>query len=326
MEPRTGVEEGVGLTALMVAAARAIETHRADSLARDPYAEHFVRAAAASAGWPTHPEEVPEGDDNPLWGRLGRYFGLRTRVFDDFLLSSARSGVRQVVLLGAGLDTRALRLGWPPGQTIYELDREGVMAFKHGVLERVAAAPAATRRPVPVDLCDDWSGPLLDAGFDPSLPTAWLAEGLLLYLPPEAERRMIDTIDHLSAPGSAFAYEIKRGMESPQIRAHPIYPSTRHQTGIDLLALFNTAPRPDSAATLSARGWSTTDTTPFTFTHHHGRGPTPQPHDPLSTNHWIFSSAPDPHHPNQRTAPDDQGQDTKSRADEPPSGLRGVRP
>ncbi|MCD0451906.1 class I SAM-dependent methyltransferase [Actinocorallia sp. API 0066] len=291
-ESGAGVEEGVGLTALMVAAARAIETHRADSLAGDPYAEHFVRAAAASAAWPTRPADVPDGDENPLWGRLGRYFGLRTRVFDDFLLRSARSGVRQVVLLGAGLDTRALRLDWPPGQTVYELDREGVLAFKHEVLDHVAATPRAARRPVPVDLCDDWSGPLLSAGFDPSLPTAWLAEGLLLYLPPEAERRLIDTVADLSAPGSTFAYEVKQGMESPQIRAHPIYTATHHQTGIDLLALFNTSPRPDPATTLTTRGWSTTHTTPFTFTHHHGRGPTPHPHDPLSTNHWIFTTTP----------------------------------
>nr|MDT0524867.1 class I SAM-dependent methyltransferase [Streptomyces sp. DSM 41633] len=99
-----GVAGGVGLTALLVAAARAVETHRPDALARDPYAEHFVRAARASALWPVRPEEVPGGEADPLWGRLGRYFGLRTRVLDDHLLRQAYGGVRQVVLLGAGLD------------------------------------------------------------------------------------------------------------------------------------------------------------------------------------------------------------------------------
>ena len=130
-----GVEEGVGLTALMVAAARAIETHRHDALIRDVYAEHFVRAARASAGWPVRPQRVPAGDADPLWGRLGRYFGLRTRVLDDFLLRQAHAGTRQVVLLGAGLDTRAFRLDWPPGHTVYELDRHDVLAFKRRVLD-----------------------------------------------------------------------------------------------------------------------------------------------------------------------------------------------
>lgn len=110
-----GVAGGVGVTALLVAAARAIETHRPDSLARDVFAEHFVLAAPASARWPIHPRQVPEGDADPLWGRFARYFGLRTRVLDDFLLQSVHTGgARQVVLLGAGLDSRAFRLDWPP--------------------------------------------------------------------------------------------------------------------------------------------------------------------------------------------------------------------
>lgn len=119
-----GVAGGVGVTALLVAAARAIETHRPDSLAQDAYAEHFVLAAPASEGWPVRPREVPGGDRDPLWGRFARYFGLRTRVLDDFLLQSVHAGnVRQVVLLGAGLDARAFRLDWPPGCVIFEIDR-----------------------------------------------------------------------------------------------------------------------------------------------------------------------------------------------------------
>lgn len=88
-----GVAGGVGLTALLVAAARAIETHRHDSLAQDFYAEHFVRAAPACAGWPVRLQQVPDGDADPLWGRFARYFGLRTRVLDDFLLRSVHPGV-----------------------------------------------------------------------------------------------------------------------------------------------------------------------------------------------------------------------------------------
>ncbi|GAA3419452.1 class I SAM-dependent methyltransferase [Streptosporangium vulgare] len=284
-----GVEDGVGLTALMVAAARAIETHRPDTLAGDAYAEHFVRTARASATWPVHPAEVPGGDTNPLWGRLGRYFGLRTRVLDDSLTRSAHAGARQVVLLGAGLDTRAFRLDWPLGLVVYEIDRDGVLEFKHRVLDGLSATPAATRRPIAIDLRDDWAQALLGAGFDPAVPTAWLAEGLLLYLPPAAERRLIDTVDHLSAGGSTLAFEVKLGPESPEVRASPIYAATRQQIGIDLLALFDGEPRPDSVGHLRERGWSVTVHTPFDFTRHHGRGPLPEPNDALSSNRWMFA-------------------------------------
>ncbi|MFI6455995.1 class I SAM-dependent methyltransferase [Streptosporangium amethystogenes] len=287
-----GVEEGVGLTALMVAAARAIETHRPDALAGDAYAEHFVRAAKVSAAWPVHPTEVPDGDANPLWGRLGRYFGLRTRVLDDFLIRSVHAGARQVVLLGAGLDTRAFRLGWPPGLVVYEIDRDGVLAFKHRVLDGLAAVPTAIRRPIAADLREDWARSLLSAGFDPAVPTAWLAEGLLLYLPSTAERRLIDTVDRLSADGSTLAFEVKLWAESPQVRASPVYVATKEQIGVDLLALFNGEPRPDSAGHLRELGWSTTTHTPFDFTRQHGRGPLPEPNDALASNRWVFANKP----------------------------------
>ena len=178
----TGVDSGVGRTALLVAAARAIETHRSDALTSDIYAEHFVRAAKVSSTWPVHPAQVPGGDANPLWGRFARYFGLRTRVFDDFLVQRAHAGTRQIVLLGAGLDTRAFRLDWPSGQVIYEIDRADVLAFKHDVLDAVAAAPSTTRHPIAADLGRNWARPLLRAGFDPAAPTAWLVEGVLFYL------------------------------------------------------------------------------------------------------------------------------------------------
>lgn len=287
-----GVTAGVGRTALLVAAARAIETHRPDSLVRDPLAEHFVRTAPVSAHWPVRPEQAPEGDADPLWGRLGRYFGLRTRVLDDHLLGAARDGVRQVVLLGAGLDVRAHRLRWPRGCAIHELDFQGVLAFKQAVLEAVGAVPMAERRILSADLRGDWAGGLRWAGFDPSLPTAWLAEGLLLYLSPGDQRQLIDTVQRLSAPGSVLAYETKDLAESPEVRASPVYTAARERLGIDLLALFNTGPRPDSAGELAARGWQVTVRTPYDFTRLHGRGPLPEPNDALAANRWIFAKAP----------------------------------
>jgi methyltransferase (TIGR00027 family) len=287
----TGVEEGVGRTALMVAAARAIETHRHDALARDVYAEHFVRASPASAGWPVRLQQVPGGDADPLWGRLGRYFGLRTRVLDDFLLRQVRAGTRQVVLLGAGLDTRAYRLDWPHACTVFEVDQQDVLAFKDRVLDGLGAVPTAGRITIGVDLRRAWVGALTGAGFDPAVPTAWLAEGLLLYLPHAAERALIEAVDGLSAAGSALAYEVKLGVESAAVRESSIYSAAR-RTGIDLLVLFDGDPRPDSAADLAARGWCTSVHTAFDFTRRHGRGPHPEPHDALAANRWVFASRP----------------------------------
>lgn len=288
-----GVAGGVGRTALMVAAARAIEAHRPDTLAHDPYAEDFVRAAAVSANWPVRPDKVPDGDANPLWGRLARYFGLRTRVLDDHLLRSTNAGARQVVLFGAGLDTRAFRLRWPPDRVVFELDTAEVLAFKHEVLGAVRATPGAVRVPIAADLRRPWVDRLLTAGFDPAVPTAWLAEGLLLYLPVDVERQLIDSVDLLSAPGSTLAYEVKLDVESPQVRASPVYMETKQQIDVDLVTLFDSEPRPDSVGDLTARGWTVSVRTPFDFTRQHGRGPLPEPNDTLASNRWVFAGKPE---------------------------------
>lgn len=284
-----GVDGGVGLTALLVAASRAIESHRRDSLAQDVYAEHFVRAAPACAEWPVRIEQVPDGDDNALWGRFARYFGLRTRVLDDFVVRSVLTGARQVVLLGAGLDTRAFRLDWPSDCVFFEIDRAGVLAFKHQVLTELSAAPRVKRVLVPVDLRDDWVSALTSSGFDPAAPSIWLAEGLLFYLPGPAETYLVDTVDLLATEGSALAFEAKLEADLMAYRDSAIYTATREQIGIDLLDLFDKGPRPDSAGRLAARGWSASTHTPFEFTRRHGRGPLPEPNDALEGNRWVFA-------------------------------------
>ena len=291
-EGREGVAGGVGLTALMVAAARAIETHRHDSLAQDLYAEHFVLAAPACAGWPVRIQQVPDGDTNPLWGRFARYFGLRTRVFDDFLLHAVDEGAGQVVLLGAGLDSRAFRLDWPSGCVVYEIDREDVLSYKHEVLDGLSAIPKAARVPIPIDLRGDWAGALIDAGFDPAAPSAWLAEGLLFYLTNAAETLLIDAVDRLSARGSALAFEVKIDKDLMDYRDSAIYTATKRQIGIDLLNLFEREPRPDSAAALTGKGWDTSVTTPFDFSRRFGTGPLPEENDALAGNRWVFADKP----------------------------------
>jgi methyltransferase (TIGR00027 family) len=227
-----------------------------------------------------------------LWGRLGRYFGLRTRVLDDFLLRSVRAGIRQVVLLGAGLDSRAFRLPWPPGCVVFEIDKHDVLEFKHEVLAGLHAIPKAVRRTITTDLRGDWAEALIGAGFDTTTPSVWLAEGLLLYLPSAAEKYLIDTVDRLTVCTSALAYEVKLGGESPEVRDNPVYSSTKRQIGVDLIALFDEEPRPDSAGDLASRGWSTSIRTPFDFTRHYERGPQPERNDALASNRWVFANKP----------------------------------
>ncbi|MGQ4513275.1 SAM-dependent methyltransferase [Streptomyces sp. DW26H14] len=288
----TRVTGGVGMTALMVAAARAIETGRQDALVADAYAEHFVRAAPASAHWPVDVRDVTGGESNPLWGGLGRYFGLRTRVLDDHLLAAVAAGARQMVLLGAGLDSRAYRLDWPAGLVVFEMDQEEVLAFKDEVLTGLAAVPGVTRVSLAADLRHDWTGVLTGAGFDPAAPTAWLAEGLLLYLPARAERRLVRAVAALSAPGSTLAYEIKLPTDPAKLRASPVYTSTLRQTGLDLPGLIDGEPRPDSAGDLREMGWTSTIHTPFEFALRHGRRALPEWRDALGGNRWVFAHRP----------------------------------
>ena len=195
-----------------------------------------------------------------------------------------------MVLLGAGLDSRAFRLDWPPGCVIFEIDREGVLAFKHEVLGGLPADPKAARVPIAVDLRADWVGALTDAGFDTAAPSVWLAEGLLFYLSSTAETNLIDTVDRLSTGGSALAFEVKLDKDLLEYRDSPLYTSTKHQIGIDLLNLFNREPRPDSAGALAGRGWTTGVHTPFDFTRRHGRGPLPEQNDALAGNRWVFAN------------------------------------
>lgn len=196
----------VGVTATMVATARALATQQRDPLVNDPFAAPLVRAVGLDAF-----SRVLDGeatlDDLDGVGLLIDMIAVRTIFFDDALTGAAAAGIRQVVILASGLDCRAYRLAWSPGTTVFEIDLPQVLAFKSGVLADAGAQPTAALQAVPVDLRDDWPEALLAAGFDGESPTAWTAEGLLVYLPPEAQDRLFDNIDRLSAPGSRIATE-----------------------------------------------------------------------------------------------------------------------
>jgi methyltransferase (TIGR00027 family) len=198
----------VGATATMVAASRALASQGPDALLDDPFADPLVRAVGLAPFVRILDSEVSFEDD-PWLNRKTRteQIAVRTRFFDDFFASATDAGVRQAVILASGLDTRAYRLRWPAGTTVYEIDQPQVIDFKTRTLANLGAGPTAERRAIGIDLREDWPAALRESGFDVDQPTAWSAEGLLPYLPPEAQDRLFDNITALSAPGSQLATE-----------------------------------------------------------------------------------------------------------------------
>lgn len=203
-----GPGSSVGATATMVAVSRALASQGPDALLDDPLADPLVRAVGLDPFIRMIDGELAIEDD-PVFRReaMNQQITVRTRFFDDFFTSAADAGIRQAVILASGLDTRAYRLRWPTGTVVYEIDQPQVIDFKTRTLADLGAAPAADRRPIGIDLRNDWPAALRQRGFDVNQPTAWIAEGLLVYLPPEAQDRLFDSITALSAPGSRVATE-----------------------------------------------------------------------------------------------------------------------
>jgi methyltransferase (TIGR00027 family) len=202
----------VGATATMVAAARAVATKADNPLINDQYAEPLVKAVGVDflTRWATGDLDITGVDsDDSSWKlqQMPDAMAARTRFFDAFFHDATQAGIRQAVILASGLDARAYRLDWPADMTVFEVDQPEVIAFKTQTLSELGAAPTADRRTVAIDLRNDWPAALLEAGFDKSQPTAWIAEGLLGYLPPEAQDRLLDNISALSADGSRLATE-----------------------------------------------------------------------------------------------------------------------
>ena len=197
------ITTSVGSTALFVAAARALEARKTDPLAVDPYAEVFCRAvggpwaALLDGGLPEHP--------------------LRSEDFGTHFVTY--QGARQIVLLAAGLDSRAYRLDWPDDTTVFELDQPRVLEFKRATLDDYGATPKALRREVAIDLREDWPAALRNNGFRADEPSAWIAEGLLIYLPAAAQDHLFTGIDALSSSGSHLALEEGRPMDRAAFKA-----------------------------------------------------------------------------------------------------------
>jgi methyltransferase (TIGR00027 family) len=255
----------VGATATMVAATRALASAEPNPIINDPFAAPLVRAVGLNffvrlvngdiVASQTHDQAVQAERDLQLETDS---IAVRTRFFDDFFLNASRDGVRQAVILAAGLDARPYRLSWPSGSVVYEVDQPKVIEFKSAMMSALSAAPAADRRTVSIDLREDWPAALRRSGFDDTQPTAWSAEGLLMYLPPDAQDRLFDNITALSASGSRLATEYHGDDSGPTMSERAAQFNKRWATlgcDIDLSGLFFDGERSNVAEYLNDRGW-----------------------------------------------------------------------
>ena len=185
-----------------MAAARARESERPYRLFDDPLATAL--AGPEGFTWLDRMEPVPR------FGGPALYVVIRTRFFDDFLLYACwGTGVRQVVLLAAGMDARAFRLNWPPDTRLYELDRPEVLAAKDEALTHADARPACERRTIGADLGrSSWAEALSNAGYEAQEPSVWLMEGLLFYMSEVTVRRLLGTTGALAAPRSLLGVDL----------------------------------------------------------------------------------------------------------------------
>jgi methyltransferase (TIGR00027 family) len=256
----------VGATATMVAAARAMASTADDALINDPFAEPLVRAVGVDfftrlVTGELRPEDLDSDSESVGMQRMTDNMAVRTKFFDEFFLSATEGGIRQAVILASGLDSRAYRLAWPAGTTVYEIDQPDVIEFKTRTLAELGAEPTAERRTVAMDLRYDWPSALIEEGFDPNQPTAWSAEGLLGYLPPDAQDRLLDTITELSATGSRVAVESvpnidpsdhEKAIERMQAASERW---RDHGFDLDFAELVYLGDRNEAAAYLGDHGW-----------------------------------------------------------------------
>ena len=261
----------VGATATMVAAARARATNDAKPLINDPFAQPLVEAVGIDVFTRMVRGELDlaDLDDDQARGmrQMADNMAARTKFFDEFFLDATRDGIRQVVILAAGLDARGYRLPWPAGTIVYEIDQPQVIEFKTTTLAGLGAEPTAERRTVAIDLRYDWPTALREAGFDPDQPTAWIAEGLLGYLPPDAQDRLLDNVTALCAEGSRFATEsipIHREDDEEAIKERMRTISARwreHGFDLDMTELVYFGDRNEAAEYLNTHGWETAAST-----------------------------------------------------------------
>jgi methyltransferase (TIGR00027 family) len=251
------IASSVGATATMVAAARAMASREPDALIDDPFAEPLVRAVGLDFFNRMLDGEFSVADDDGATRLITTVMAVRTRFFDDFFDEATESGIRQAVILASGLDARAYRLQWPTGTVVYEIDQPEVIEFKNSTMASIGAEPKAIRRAVSIDLREDWPTALRRNGFDDSEPTAWAAEGLLVYLPPDAQDRLFDDIAALSAQGSRLATEYHPDAGASMGQRAEAFRERWQKHGFDmnLADLFYPGERNPVVEYLTDRGW-----------------------------------------------------------------------
>jgi methyltransferase (TIGR00027 family) len=247
------IVSSVGYTALLVAGWRAVHALSPQPLVRDEYAKYFIAASQDPylAGVLANPGT---SEDQTAFPRL---YGVQTRFFDDFFNAAGDAGIRQAVIIAAGLDSRAYRLDWPHGTTVFEVDLPKVLEFKARVLGQQGAAPKARRSEVAADLRTDWPTELKGAGFDPQSPSAWSVEGVLSYLTDDAQSQLFSRISELSAPGSRVAVgALGSRLDREQLDAlETDHPGVNMSGKTDFSALTY-EPKTDPAEWLAAHGWA----------------------------------------------------------------------
>jgi methyltransferase (TIGR00027 family) len=292
----------VGATATMVAAARAIATKVDNPLIDDRFAEPLVRAVGVDffTRWASGDLAAADVDDDESGWKLEHMpnaMAARTRFFDSFFEGATEAGIRQAVILASGLDARAYRLEWPGDMTVFEIDQPQVIKFKTSTLKGLGAAPQAELRTVAIDLRQDWPKALLEAGLDKDRPTAWIAEGLLGYLPPEAQDRLMDNITALSANGSRLAVEaIPDRPEQDTERAREMMRRStakwrEHGFELDWEELGYEGERKDVATYLESLGWRSVGRQMSELLADFGLAPVPQIHDSVSMADTIYYSS-----------------------------------
>jgi methyltransferase (TIGR00027 family) len=292
----------VGATATMVAAARAIATKADHPVINDHFAEPLVRAVGVDffTRWVAGDVHAADVDDDESGWKLEHMpaaMAARTRFFDSFFQDATQAGIRQAVILASGLDARAYRLDWPAGMTVFEIDQPEVIAFKTSTLESLGAAPKAVVRTVAIDLRQDWPTALREAGLDTSRPTAWIAEGLLGYLPPDAQDRLMDNITALSAEGSRLAVEAipnRPQRDTEQAREMMRTATARwreHGFELDWEELGFEGERKDVAAYLDDLGWRSVGTSMSELLAENGLEALPQTHDSVSMADTVYYSS-----------------------------------
>ena len=244
------INSSVGVTALAVAACRVGESAAPDSLVSDPFAAAFIAVAAASPHY-------PDGYQS-LAAQLRPYLGARTRFFDEFFADAASAGIEQAVILASGLDARPWRTTMPA--RTFEIDLPLVLEFKQRVLHDAGATPRTEHSPIGIDLREDWATALTEAGFSPKLRTAWLAEGLLPFLPAAAQEGLFAVVDELSAPGSVIAAE--EFLETMRkLTSSPVIAEAVDKLGVDVPDLIFDEDAVDAAAWFTEHDWSTRELT-----------------------------------------------------------------